>query len=99
MTIIQGQITSCASSISQAAGLVALAVSDEEMQASFDVMREKAREREQKEEGLFWYSRAVFSTMSDLSGHTDHFWSREILFGHRCIFLRSFRPILWLPSG
>nr|AIT70240.1 aspartate aminotransferase [Petalonia fascia] len=41
VTIIQGQITSCASSISQAAGLVALAVSDEEMQASFDVMREK----------------------------------------------------------
>ncbi|CAM9869274.1 unnamed protein product [Scytosiphon promiscuus] len=41
VTIIQGQITSCASSISQAAGLVALTVSDEEMQATFDVMRKK----------------------------------------------------------
>eukprot|EP00903_Cladosiphon_okamuranus_P005828 g5769.t1 len=41
VTTIQGQITSCASSISQAAGLAALAVSDEEMQVSFDVMRKK----------------------------------------------------------
>ncbi|CAM9578139.1 unnamed protein product [Ascophyllum nodosum] len=38
---IQGQFTSCASSISQAAGLAALCVGDEEMQTSFDVMREK----------------------------------------------------------
>lgn len=41
MTTIQGQITSCASSISQAAGLAALAVSDKDMQVSFDVMRKK----------------------------------------------------------
>eukprot|EP00752_Nemacystus_decipiens_P018308 g16424.t1 len=41
VTTIQGQITSCASSISQAAGLAALGVSDEEMQVGFDVMREK----------------------------------------------------------
>nr|AIT70205.1 aspartate aminotransferase [Undaria pinnatifida] len=38
---IQGQITSCASSISQAAGIAALDVSDAEMQTSFDVMRQK----------------------------------------------------------
>ena len=43
VTTIQGQITSCASSISQAAGLAALGVSDEEMQVSFDVMRKKVR--------------------------------------------------------
>ncbi|CAM9860766.1 unnamed protein product [Pylaiella littoralis] len=41
VTTIQGQITSCASSISQAAGLAALAVTDEDMQVSFDVMRQK----------------------------------------------------------
>ncbi|CAM9285261.1 unnamed protein product [Ectocarpus sp. 12 AP-2014] len=41
VTTIQGQITSCASSISQAAGLAALAVTDGEMQLSFDVMRKK----------------------------------------------------------
>lgn len=41
VTTIQGQITSCASSISQAAGLAALAVSDDDMQVSFDVMRKK----------------------------------------------------------
>ncbi|CAM9180309.1 unnamed protein product [Chrysoparadoxa australica] len=41
VTTIQGQITSCASSISQAAGLAALEVSDDVMQASVDVMREK----------------------------------------------------------
>nr|AIT70231.1 aspartate aminotransferase [Saccharina sculpera] len=40
-TIIQGQITSCASSISQEAGLAALSVSDAEMQTSFDIMRQK----------------------------------------------------------
>lgn len=41
VTIIQGQLTSCASAISQAAGLAALGVSDSEMQSSFDVMRKK----------------------------------------------------------
>lgn len=41
VTTIQGQLTSCPSAISQAAGLVALSVSDDEMQASFDIMREK----------------------------------------------------------
>ncbi|CAN0486317.1 unnamed protein product, partial [Laminaria digitata] len=42
-TTIQGQITSCASSISQAAGLAALTVSDAEMQTSFDIMRQKVK--------------------------------------------------------
>ncbi|KAG5176607.1 aspartate aminotransferase, partial [Tribonema minus] len=41
VTTIQGQITSCASSIGQAAGLAALGVADEEMQLSFDTMRRK----------------------------------------------------------
>jgi len=41
VTTIQGQLTSCASSISQAAGVAALAVPDEELQASIDVMKEK----------------------------------------------------------
>lgn len=45
VTTIQGQITSCASSISQAAGLAALAVTDGEMQLSFDVMRRKVNSR------------------------------------------------------
>lgn len=49
MTTIQGQITSCASSISQAAGLAALGVSDEDMQVSFDVMRKKVRRKERTE--------------------------------------------------
>nr|AIT70214.1 aspartate aminotransferase [Desmarestia viridis] len=41
VTTLQGQLTSCASAISQAAGMAALEVSDEEMQASFDIMRAK----------------------------------------------------------
>ncbi|CAM9638269.1 unnamed protein product, partial [Discosporangium mesarthrocarpum] len=41
VTTIQGQLTSCASSISQKAGLAALEVPDVEMQKSFDVMRSK----------------------------------------------------------
>jgi aspartate/methionine/tyrosine aminotransferase len=41
VTTIQGQITSCASSIGQAAALAALSVPDDEMQASFNVMRVK----------------------------------------------------------
>lgn len=45
VTTIQGQITSCASSISQAAGLAALAVTDGEMQLSFDIMRKKVISR------------------------------------------------------
>lgn len=51
MTTIQGQITSCASSISQAAGLAALAVPDEEMQVSFDVMRKKVGREHGRETG------------------------------------------------
>jgi aspartate/methionine/tyrosine aminotransferase len=41
VTTIQGQITSCASSIGQAAALAALSVSDADMQLSFDGMRTK----------------------------------------------------------
>jgi aspartate/methionine/tyrosine aminotransferase len=41
VTTIQGQITSCASSIGQAAALAALSVSDADMQRSFDGMRVK----------------------------------------------------------
>lgn len=41
VTTLQGQLTSCASSISQAAGVAALAVSDEELQGSIDLMKQK----------------------------------------------------------
>mmetsp|Transcript_11193 Transcript_11193/g.17949 ORF Transcript_11193/g.17949 Transcript_11193/m.17949 type:complete len:457 (+) Transcript_11193:101-1471(+) len=41
VTTVQGQLTSCASSLAQAAGVAALKVPDEELQESIDLMKKK----------------------------------------------------------
>ena len=99
MTTIQGQITSCASSISQAAGLAALAVSDEEMQVSFDVMRKKVRGKPREMFDLFSHPGPLQPNLS-VGQRARCLWVKRGLEGaERGVCLFRFDRVLGLENG